>query len=402
MNFKYVAYNTSAGLVKGKMEARHELDVRVELQKQGLKPLQVAVASSGPTLETLFPSLFKVGSGEIVRFSRGLSTMLGSGGNLLRALDMLENETSNRKMRGILSDIRSTLDEGGSLSEALAAHPTIFNPLFVSVVEVGEFTGKLGPALDQLADILEKEQEAKAKAIRTLMYPVAIMALSAVTLGVLMTVALPPLLKVFNSMDAEIPMMTRVVVGTVAWISGNYLFMGIGIVVIIVLLVSVRKFERTSYALDSFLIRAPAIGSFIVAAELSRFSRTISMLLEAGVVLSSAMQLGTSGVKNRELKKAFTEAEESLLSGHGLLDTLRSYKIIPTLFVELILLGEETNSLKRTMEDAAVAYQKQLENRLDALLGMLEPVSTVVVGAIVGIIAFSMFVPIYSGLNAVQ
>jgi type II secretory pathway component PulF len=233
------------------------------------------------------------------------------------------------------------------------------------------------------------------------MYPLAIIALSAVTLGVLMTVALPPLLKVFDQMDAEIPLMTKVVVGSVSWISGNYGTIGLTLLLMTIALITIRKFERTSYAMDQVMLRAPTIGPFIIAGELSRFARTLSMLLEAGVTLASAIRLATTGAKNRELKRAFAECEESLLSGHGMIDTLRNYKTVPTMFIELLLLGEETNSLQKTMLDAAIAYQKQLESRLDALLGMLEPISTVVVGLIVGIIAFSMFVPIYSGLNAV-
>lgn len=401
MHFRFVGYDVKNGIVKGHLESEHESDARAEIEKKGLKIIRLSQGRKSPGLETLFPSLFKVKSAEVVRFSRQLATMLASGGNLLRALEMLADESANRVMRKTLIDIKLTLDEGGSLSDALARHPKIFNGLFTSVVEVGEYTGKLAPALDQLADILEKEQEAKAKAVRTLMYPMAIMGLSMVTLAVLMTVALPPLLKVFEKMDTEIPLMTRVVIAVVGGASKYYAQIGIVLFAVLIIFAIIRSVEKSRYAMDRMMIRAPMIGSFILAGELSRFSRTLSMLLEAGVTLTNAIHLGINGCKNQEIRNAFAETEESLLGGHSLLESLRNYPIIPRMYVELVSLGEETNSLQRTMKDAADAYQKQLEQRLDALLGMLEPVSTVVVGAIVGVIAFSMFVPIYSGLNAV-
>lgn len=402
MNYKYVAYSARNGIVKGQIDARYEADVRDEIMRGGMKVLRLSPARQRPGLEKIFPSLFKVKSSEIVRFARQLATMLASGGNLLRALEMLTKETPNRVMRTTLAQIRRRLDEGGSLSDALSEHPKLFSPLFVSVVEVGEYTGKLAPALEQLADILEKEQEAKSQAIRTLMYPAAIIGLSMVTLGILMTVALPPLLEVFDKMDAEIPLMTRIVVGAVRGLRENFQIMAVGVGGFVALLAGLRKYPRTKYAIDSIMLRMPTIGPFLVAGELSRFARTISMLLEAGVTLANAIHLAKSGCKNQEFKRAFSEAEESLLSGHGILDALRKYPVIPTMFIELLLLGEESNSLQRTMKDAADAYQKQLEQRLEALLAMLEPVSTVVVGGVVGIIAFSMFVPIYSGLNVGQ
>ena len=349
MHFQFVGYDAKNGIVKGHLESEHESDARAEIEKKGLKVIRLSQGRKKPGMETFFPSLYKVKSAEVVRFSRQLATMLASGGNLLRALEMLAEESASKIMRRTLLDIKLTLDEGGSLSDALARHPKIFSGLFTSVVAVGEYTGKLSPALEQLAEILEKEQEAKAKAIRTLMYPMAIMGLSMVTLGVLMTVALPPLLKVFEKMDTEIPLMTRIVIGLVGGLSEYYLQIGIALVALVVTFATLRSIEKTRYAMDQMMLRSPMIGSFILAGELSRFSRTLSMLLEAGVTLTNAIHLGVKGCKNQEIRNAFAETEESLLSGHTLLESLRKYPIIPRMYVELVSLGEETNSLQRLL-----------------------------------------------------
>ena len=401
MRFNYVAYNIAQGVVKGQVEARDQAEARAEVVRGGYKPLRVTPSRRLPSLEDLFPSLFGVGTGVLIRLCRQLATMVSSGGNLLRVLEMLQSENSNRVMRRVLEAIRRKVDEGGALSEALAEHPKVFSPLFVSVVEVGEYTGQLGPALDQMANILEKEHEAKQKAMRTMMYPMAIIGLSMVTLGVLMTVALPPLLKVFDQMGTQVPLMTRIAMTLLGGVKGNFPKIFLALITLGTAFWLVRRIPRMRYWLDAAQIRAPLMGSLILAGELSRFSRTMAMLLEAGVSLAAALQQGMSGCKNLVLRRAFADAEESLMSGHGLTEALRRHPILPTIFVELMMIGEESNSLRRTMGDAADAYQKQLDQRLDSILGMLEPAATVVVAAIVAFIAFSMFLPIYSGLNAI-
>jgi len=233
------------------------------------------------------------------------------------------------------------------------------------------------------------------------MYPLAIISLSMVTLFVLMTVALPPLLKVFDSMGAEIPAMTRFIVSAMAAVKDNFLTIVMSVFGFFVLIKVLVRFEAVKRAIALAMARSPIMGSFIVSGEISRLSRTLSMLLEAGVTLAEALRLSIGGVKNQILREVFLDAEDSLLTGHGLSDPLKNHSILPHMFVELVTLGEQSNSLQKTMAEIAEAYQKQLDRQLDSLLGMLEPASTVVVGGIVGFIAFSMFVPIYSGLNAV-
>lgn len=400
MQFRYTAYNLGRGIVRGRVDARTVAEARALVVQQGYRPLGVSTSRGLPRMEELFPSFFRVTTGELSRFCRHLATMISSGGNLLRALEMLQRETHNGVMRLTLDDIRKTLDGGGSLSAALREHPTVFTPLFVSVVEAGEYTGRLAPSLGHLAEILETENEAKKKAVRTMMYPVAIVALAVVTMAVLMFVAMPPMLKVFERMGAETPLVTRVTIGVFNFVREKLLHILIGAMAGVGLLALARRVPGMRYFMDAAQARVPVLGAVFVSAELARLSRTMAMLLEAGVSLSTALELGIKGCRNREMARGLAEAEESLMSGHGLTESLRRYAIFPTLFVELLMIGEESNSFVGIMRDAAATYQKQLEQRLDGLLGMIEPASTLVVGGVVGLMAFSMFVPIYSGLSA--
>ncbi|MBI2865796.1 MAG: type II secretion system F family protein [Chloroflexi bacterium] len=402
MKFSYVAYNHREGLVRGHVEARNREEALLAVRRWGHRPLQVALPRRIPGLHSLLAGLTRVGAGELVRFSRQLATILTSGGNLMHALEMLQAESRNKVMRRTLAAIRQTLDEGGSLSSALKAHPLVFNPLFVCVVEVGEYTGRLGPALEHMAEILGKEHEVKQKAIRTLMYPLGVIGLSLVTLAVLMIVAMPPLLNTFRQAGADIPTMTRVAVALFGALRENLFNILLGVLLAGVGFALLRRVPRARYWLDATQARAPVLGPFIVSVELSRFCRTVAMLLEAEVALATALELGVAGCRNVVLKRAFAEAHYSLLGGHPLTEALKRHPIVPSLFVEMVTIGEESNSLRRTMGDAADAYQKQFEEGLASLIGIMEPVSTVAVGAIVAFIALSMFMPIYSGLDAIK
>ena len=402
MEFKYEAYNIKDGVVTGRIEADTEPEARSAIVRNGLKPLRVSQAWRPPPVEEVLPSFFKVGTKELVGFSRRLSTMIASGGGLIRTLEMLSEETSNRVMRRTIEAIRHDLDEGTSLSEAIAKHPKVFNALYVSVIEVGEFTGRLGPSLEQMSDILEREAEAKAKAIQTMMYPMAIMGLSVLTLGVLMAVALPPLLDTFDKLGAELPVMTKIAIGGATMLQENILKIFLGLVGFIVAFVVSGKFAKVRYWMDAVKAKLPIIGSLMIASQIARISRTSAMLLEAEVGLAPALQLARSGIGNALIRKAFDDAEESLMSGHGIAEALARHPVLPSMFIQLITIGEASNSLARTMADAADAYQKQFDQRLNTMLGMLEPASTLVVGGIVGFIAMSMFVPIYSGISAIE
>jgi type IV pilus assembly protein PilC len=210
MEYTYVGYSLDAGIVKGRVEADNEALARTEITDQGYKLLEVRLARQLPGIEDLFPSLFKISHKDLVRFTQQLAIMVRDGGSLQRALELLEAETRNRVLRRVLGSIIKSLDEGGSLSSAMAKHPNLFIPRFVSVVGAGEHTGRLAPALDQLASIMEKEQEARQKAKRTMMMPMFTIGASAVMLVLMLTVLMPPLINTFERMGNDIPLITRI------------------------------------------------------------------------------------------------------------------------------------------------------------------------------------------------
>jgi len=402
MQFRYVAYSLDKGVVSGRVDSEDEAGAKEEVAQRGFKLLRLKPAWQPPTMEQLFPSLFRVGTGDLVRFTRQLSIMVRGGGSLQRALELLHMECNNQVLRRVLTSVRSTVDEGGSLSNALGAHAAIFSPRFVSVVGAGEYTGRLSPALEQMAEILEKEHEAKQKAKRTMMMPLFTIGASGVMLVLMLTVLLPPLLSTFERMGADMPMVTRLAVAMIQWVRSDMTSILGGLGVLAVAFWVMRRIPVLKERMHRFQARIPLWGPIVVARELSVFSRTVGMLVEAGVSLTQAIPLAISGCKNLSLKRAFEAAEESLVSGHGLTTGLRDHSVLPKMWVELVMIGEESNTLGKSMNELADAYQKELETRLGNLLALLEPVSTLAVGGVVLFMALSMFLPLYSGLGALR
>ena len=393
MQYRYVDYTLKDGIIKGRIKADTQAEARGQIADYGYKLLEVSRCRQLPGMEQLFPSLFRIGGKDLVRFTQQLAIMVRGGGSLQRAMELLQMESRNRIMRGILSSIIKTLDQGGSLSSAMAQHSNVFGPRYVSVVGAGEHTGRLAPALDQLSTTLEGEQDAKQKLKRTMMMPMFTIGAAAVMLLLMLTVLMPPLLSTFERMGNDIPLITRIAMGTMSILTGNVKTAAIVIFGVLVLLFLAKRVKSIRYGLHLLQVKAPILGPLILASELSQFSRTIGMLLQSGIPLA------ITGCKNMTLREAFLAGEESLVSGHGLSVALKDYPMLPKMWVELVTIGEESNSLAQTMTDLADAYQKELENRLGSPLALLEPLSTLAVGGIVLFIALSMFLPIYSGLN---
>ncbi|MBM3942910.1 MAG: type II secretion system F family protein [SAR202 cluster bacterium] len=402
MRFRYVAYSLPKGVVKGSVQAEDSTQAWDNLAQQGFKVLKLKSSWQPPTLEQLFPSFFKVRAGELVRFTRQLSIMVRGGGSLQRALELLQLECSNQVLRRILVSIRRTVDEGGSLSSALGQHAAVFSPRFVSVVGAGEYTGRLSSSLGQMADILEREHEAKQRAKRTMMMPMFTIGASALMLVLMLTVLLPPLLSTFERMGANMPLVTRLAVAMVNGVRGDLTTVLGALAALVVGFLVIKKIPSLHTKMHGLQARLPIWGPIVISKELSVFSRTVGMLVEAGVSLAQALPLAIGGTKNVAIKRAFQAGEETLVSGHGLTTGFREHTVLPKMWVELVMIGEESNTLGKTMNDLAEAYQKEMEGRLGSLLALLEPVSTMTVGGVVLFMALSMFLPLYSGLNTLR
>ena len=401
MQYRYVAYTLDAGIVKGRLEAEDEQEARASLLDTGVKPLRISRAIQPPNFGKIFPSLYAVKEAELIAFGRQAATMLASGSNILRALELLEAEAKSRGMRKVMGAIKERVAAGDELSGALREHPLIFDEVFISLVEVGEYTGRLGQALEQLADIMAQQAEAKQRAIKTMMMPVFLIGSSFLMLGFMSFVALPPLLDTFRDMGVEIPLLTRIMTGATAFVVDNFIKLAIGTVTTIIVYKLLRRVPSAKFAIDVVKTRLPLMGNLTIASELGKFTRILATLLDNGVEFPSALALGMNSSKNEALRRAWEDADEALMMGHPVVEALQRHSVLPRMFIELVSVGEETNTLSRTMDELATAYQKQYEDRIEAILAVAEPVSTFAVGGVVLFMAMSVMKPILAASSAV-
>ena len=399
MQYNYVAYNLDEGLVKGRIDAKDDNGAWSEVEKLGHKPLRIGPVWKKPGREQLFPSLYKVKSGHLIGFTRQLATMISNGASLQRTLQMLQSEAGNPQLERVIGDIREAVDQGEPVSAALSQHPTVFDPLYVSVVQIGEFTGNLGNALNQLADMMERSKEAGARVMKTMMMPVMNMGMAGMMMLLNVFLILPPIFESFD--DADVPIMMRVTYGTRDFLFANPIQVAVTLVVLIAAYKIAGRYQSFNYWKARMIVNTPIMGSLIVSGELSRFSRTMGMMLESGVSLSESLELGISGAKNHAVRQAFLDAQEGLMSGQGMASALASHKVLPRMWVELVMIAEESNTLGPTMSGLADTYQQQQESQVGTIVAILDPVSTLAVGGVVLLIFTSVMGPVMSQMESI-
>ena len=401
MQYKYVAYSLAAGVVKGKIEADDEAEVREHLDLEGYKPLRIKRPSQF-SLDEFLSSLDQVKPKELFGFARQASTMLDSGATLLRSLEMLQVEGTSKAMKKVLVQIHDRVSQGEGFTVALREHPKVFDEVFVSLVEVGEHTGKLGPALNELADIMHQQQEATAKTKKAMMMPMFLIGTSMLMLGFMAFVAFPPLIKTFNEMNVEVPLVTSLLIGSITGLKENIVNVVAIVVGVIVSYKMLGRFPTTKYWMDQVKARMPILGPIMLAGELGRFTRIMSTLLGSGVDLPSALRLAMSSTKNEAIKRAWEDADQSLIDGHRMEEALTEHSVLPRMLVELLAIGEEGNTLPQVTEELANSYEKQFDDRVEGLLGILEPISTFTVGGLVLFMALSVLKPILSAAQEIE
>ena len=274
----------------------------------------------------------------------------------------------------------------------------MFDRLYVSIVEIGEFTGRLAPALDDLADMMESSQEAKQRIVKSMMMPLFQVGMAVLMVGLNVFVLLPPLFESFE--EDQIPIMMKVLLGGADYVKANPIPVFGVLAALIVTFVSIGKVPSLAIHRDRVKLKLPLMGALSVSSEIARFSRTMGMLLGSGVSLADSLQMGIGSTGNLAMRRAFEDAEQSLVMGGSLTEALRRHSVLPHMWVELVNIGEESNTLGTTMNELANSYQKKLESQINAILAILEPLSTLMVGGIVIFLAMSMLQPIMGQMES--
>ena len=401
MLYKYVAFAPSGEQVAGSVDAVSEEVAERTLWDWQYKIVLLQPVRPLPRLDQLVPSLFGVKTREIITFSRQLATLVESGIALLPAIELLR-EQSKGPLARVLGEIARGIKDGAPFSAAVAEHPNIFPPIYSRLMEVGERTGSLETVLRQVALHIEKEQAILKRVRGAMAYPAFMVVLAIVVVGILITAALPPLIGLFDEFGTELPLPTKILLGGSHFAIAYKLHMLVGLVTMVVVVAWYVKQPKGRRQLDLLLAKAPLIGPINVQSNVSRFSRTMSMLLRAGIPLSNIMELVLQTTENQIVREELMVVRDELLRGEGLSAPMAKSRLFPPMLSQIVAVGEETGALDTNLETLAEFYANEVDEKVTALTGMIQPAMTLLIGVGVAFIALSIIMPMYSIMGSIK
>lgn len=397
LSYRYVASSKQGKLVKGTIKAANEVAAERLLIEQGYTPVNVEIVPSMFSLEEALPSLFKIKPRDVIVFSRQLATLIRSGISLLPALDILQGQvTTGRAFKKILETITNDLGTGSSFSQAISKHPKAFSDIYIRTIAVGEQSGNLEIVLNRMADYHERQGAVAKKIGKALAYPLMIGGVGIVVVIILMTVVMPQLLGMFTAMNADLPLPTRILIWLTDFFNANILYLLIVAVLLAAVTVWMIKQPSGRRILDRLKLTVPIIGPATLMGELARFCRTMSVLISAGLNLQEVMEMIPQSSNNRIISDALRQVNEGLLLGGGLSEPMSRIEIFPPLLVQMVAVGEQSNTLDYTLGVVADFYEVTAEEKTAAMVGMIGPLLTIVMALGVGFIAISVLMPMYT------
>ena len=378
--------------LKGQQVATNPNLVRAELRRQGINPISVKKKP-----KPLFGGAgSRIGAKDVAVFSRQLATMLKSGVPLVMALQIISGGVKNPRMRTVVDKIRASIEGGSSLHEALEEYPVQFDELYTNLVKAGESAGVLDTILDSIATHKERIESIKGKIKKALYYPAAVVAVAIIVSSILLIYVIPQFESIFQSFGSDLPAFTRMVVNASHFMQEYGVYMLLGLVAAIVGIIMVKKrSKRFSHFIDRMSLKIPVVGSILEQAAIARFCRTLAVTFAAGVPLVDALKIVSGATGNSVYDMAASRIREDVAVGHQLQLAMQQVGIFPTMVIQMAAIGEESGALDEMLIKVAEAYEEEVNNAVDALSSLLEPLIIVFVGVVVGTMVIAMYLPIF-------
>ncbi len=384
--------------IKGVRDAENAKALRSALRKDGVL---LTVATEGKAAEAkakndikLFEFMGRPSTSDVAVLTRQLATLVGAGIPLFESLAALVEQVENEQLKRALTQVREQVREGISFAKALEAHPTVFPPLYVNMVRAGEASGTLQQVLERLTQFMESQSKLQGKVTSALAYPILMSIIGITLVSILMVAVVPNVTTIFASMDQALPWYTALLITTSDFMAGYWWLL------LTLLGLSIYSFRRWKnkpagrFRWDSIVLKIPVFGKVILMLSIARFARTLSTLLASGVALLTAMDIVSNVLGNAALEQVVHEAISSIREGQSIAEPLRRSGKFPPIVTHMITVGEKSGQLEAMLESVANAYDTEVENRVQILTSLLEPLIIVMMGSVVGFIAVSILMPL--------
>lgn len=405
-NFKYSAKTKDGKTQSGVINALSREAAMAQLGKQGMRPLFVTAESANKkSLLKLSLGSPRVKLAHKVVFTRQLSTMVNAGVPLARSLHTLAEQTDSKALKQYLPEVTKDIEGGTSLGDALAKYPKVFDPIFVNMVRAGETGGILDDVLKRLANQMEKDAKIRGKLKSAMTYPAVITFVTISAFFFLMTNIVPKIGEIALSVGGDSydpPLYTKAMLGFSSFLINNGKLLGVGLVVLIIFLVKFVRTKKGRRIFHKILLKTPIIGTIITKVAIARFARIFSALSAAGVPIVESLKVTSGAISNAIIESELENAIDAVTAGKPLSSALINSNTFPPIVGQMALVGEETGDIGEVLVKIADFYEEDVERLADSLASIIEPVMIVVLGLMVGLIAFSVFGPLSELTDSVR
>jgi type IV pilus assembly protein PilC len=390
--FTWAGTDKRGTVMKGESLAKNASLLKAELRKQGITPTTVK-----PKAKPLFGKAGKtISARDIAIFSRQIATMMQSGVPMVTAFEIIAGGQKNPRMKEMLDDVRASIEGGSTLHEAIGKHPVQFDELYRNLVKAGESAGVLDTVLDTIANYKENIETLKGKIKKALFYPAVVIAVAILVSAVLLIFVVPQFQNVFKSFGADLPAFTLMIIAASDFMIGYwwlvlFAFVGAGYAFI----QAKKRSPAFAHFLDRMILKIPIIGQIMHNSAIARFSRTLAVTFKAGVPLVEALETVAGACGNVVYEKAVFRIRDDVSVGYPLNIAMRQVNVFPHMVVQMTAIGEEAGALDTMLYKVAEFYEQEVNNAVDALSSLIEPMIMLVIGGMVGSMVIGMYLPIF-------
>lgn len=413
-HFTFTALDSKGKEVRGEIEADNQQAAVARIRERqyfptkieetaggGAVPARKSAAKKGALqMEIKMPKFLQGGvkPKQLTTFTRQMSTLVNAGLPLMRALRVLQRQEKNLALRDAVTQMAESIESGSTFAEALAAHPKIFDRLFVNMVKAGELGGVLDVVLARLAEFQEKAEKIKGKVKSAMTYPIVVLIMAVSILMFLMTYIVPKFSDIFGDLmgGKGMPLITQFVMNASALIKNNILMVVIVVAALVVVIKLLAQTTQGRLALDKFKLHAPVFGTLISKNSISRFTRTLGTLMSAGVPVLQALNIVKETIGNEVISRAVATIHDAVKEGENMAPPIASSKVFPPMVVSMVEVGEETGALPDMLMKIADSYDDDVDNAVAAMTSIIEPLLIIFLAVVVGTIVIALFMPLVS------
>jgi len=389
--FEYKGKTLAGAAVQGAMKANSRADLERVLRQNRI--LVNSITRKSPDINIKFGTGIK--RIEVSRFTRQFATMIGSGLPMVQCLEILAQQSENRELTKVATQIKDGVQGGSTLSDSMKRHPKIFDELYTNMVEAGEVGGALDAILVRLANYREKADRLIRKVKGAMVYPTVVVIVAIGVTVAMLTFIVPTFAKMFKNLGAELPEPTQWVLAISNFLKANFIYLSLGVIGLIVLFIWWRRTPQGGLTVDKALLRVPVLGVLVRKSSVARFTRTLATLLASGVSILEALEITAKTAGNRVVAHAIQKSVLAIAEGETITGPLKASGVFPPMVIQMIGVGEKTGGLDDMLNKIADFYDEEVDQAVAALTSIIEPVIIVFMGVVIGGILIAMYLPMF-------